>query len=211
MLPFLVSLALFPLECAKALQHFIEIYLMSVEFRTIHADKLGSTSYGYATCATHTRSVHHDSIERYICRYFVLLGEETHKLHHDGRSYGEAFVYRLPLYDFFYALCDEPLFAVRSVICHDDNFIRAFAHFFLQYNQIFGATGQDCNNAVSCRLQCANNGKHRRYAYTAAGTNHGAKVFDMCCFSQRPHDICDTVACVELTKFGRRDAHLLHN
>ena len=90
-------------ECAHTFQHLVEIYLMSVELRTVYTYELGLPAYGDAARAAHARSVHHDGIERHIGRNLVFLSEQADELHHDCRPDSETLVHLLAPDDFFHA------------------------------------------------------------------------------------------------------------
>ena len=110
-------------ESSHPLQHLIEIDLMSVKFRTVHADEAGFPSHSHTACAAHACAVHHDSIQRHVCGYLIFLGEQTHEFHHYGRPYGKAFVYFLTFYHLFNAFCHQAFTSIRTVIGHDDHLV----------------------------------------------------------------------------------------
>ena len=67
-------LALYILEGAHTLEHLIPIYLGAIKLRTVDADKLGLAADGETAGSAHTGTIHHDGVERYICREIVFLG-----------------------------------------------------------------------------------------------------------------------------------------
>ena len=85
-----------------AAEHFIPIDSVSVEFRSIHADEFGLTTYGNTTRAAHSCAIHHDGIQRSFGRNIVFGGRERHEFHHDGRSNRDTFVHFLAVDDLLY-------------------------------------------------------------------------------------------------------------
>ena len=111
------------LERTHTLEHFIEIHLVAVEFRTIHANELGLSTYGDTASTTHTGTIHHNRIQRYISRDFVFLGQQAAELHHDSRTDSETLVHLFTLDDTFDTFGHEALGSIRTVIGHNDDFI----------------------------------------------------------------------------------------
>ena len=94
-------LTLHTLEGPHSLEHLVPVDQCSVEFRSINADKLSLSANGQSACSAHSRTVHHDGVERHVCRNAVLLSEQAAELHHYRRSDGKSLVYvRLLLYEF---------------------------------------------------------------------------------------------------------------
>ena len=50
------------LERTHTFQHFVEIHLVTVEFRTIYTNEFSLSSYSDTASTAHTCSVHHDRI-----------------------------------------------------------------------------------------------------------------------------------------------------
>ena len=84
-------------EGTHTLEHLVEVYLMTIKLGAINANELGLTTYGDTASTTHTCTVYHDGVERYVGGDLIFLGEEAYELHHDGRANSEAFVYLLAL------------------------------------------------------------------------------------------------------------------
>ena len=116
-------LALYVLEGSHALEHLVPVYLGTVKLRTVDADKLGLSADSQTAGTAHTGTVHHDSIERYISREIVFLGQETAELHHDRRTDGEYLVDMLLIDELFDTHGNNTFLAVAAVVGHDDEFI----------------------------------------------------------------------------------------
>ena len=85
---------------------------MSIEFWSIDADKLCLAAYGDTACATHTCTIDHDGIERNDGWNLVLLCEEAHELHHDGRADTYYLIDLLALDHLLDTCCHQTLLAV---------------------------------------------------------------------------------------------------
>ena len=51
------------LESPHTFQHLVEVHLMTIEFRTIHAYELRLSAHGDTASTTHTRTIHHDGVQ----------------------------------------------------------------------------------------------------------------------------------------------------
>ena len=118
------------LERSHTLQHFIEIHLMSVELRTIYANEFRLTSHSDTARSAHTCTIYHDRIKRNIGRNFVFLGKQTNKFHHDSRTNGKTLIYLFTLDYLFNTFGHQTFLAIRTIIGHNNYFIRTFSHFF---------------------------------------------------------------------------------
>ena len=113
------------LKGAHALKHLIPVDKCSVKLRTINTYKLGLAANGQSACSTHTRSVHHDGVERDVGGYTIFLCEQAAELHHDGWTYSKHFVYLFLLDEFLDTHGHHTLFAITAVVGHDNGFIAA--------------------------------------------------------------------------------------
>ena len=138
-------------------------------------------------------------------------GEQADELHHDGGADGETLVHLLALDDLFHSLGHQTFLAVGAVIGHDDDLIRAFAHFFFQDDQFLGASGQHGDDAVAGGFQCLHDGQHRCDTHAASGADHGAEAFDVCGLTQRTYYVGDAVALVQFAQACGRQTHFLHH
>ena len=82
---------------------------MGIKLRTVHADELRLAAYRHAARATHTSAVHHDSVQTGFGRNIVFLCGQCHKLHHDSRTYRDAFIHLLALNDLLHAHSHQAL------------------------------------------------------------------------------------------------------
>ena len=186
-------------EGTHTLQHFIKVHLVSVKFRTINTYKLGLSANSDTAGTAHTGTVNHDCIQRHFCRNLILLGQQTNKLHHNGRTNGKTFVHLFALDNFFHTFRYQSFLAIRSVISHNNYLIRTFTHFLLQDNQFLGTSGQYSDHTISCSLQCLHNRQHRSYTYTTSGTNYRTEIVNMRCFSQRAYHIRNIITLIQFT------------
>ena len=179
MMQFVHLLAFFSLKGPHPLQHFVEVYLVAVKLRPVDADELCLSAHGDAAGPAHSRSVDHNGVERYVGRYVVLLGQQTHELHHDSRSDCETFVHVFALNHALDPFGHQPFAPVTSVVGHHDDLIGRTAHFFFKNNKFLRATGQHADHPVSGGFQCLHDGEHRSDADASACTDHGAKVLNV--------------------------------
>ena len=68
--------------------------------------------------------------------------------------------------------CHQTFPAVRTVIRHDNYFVRAFTHFFFQDDEIFIASSQYSDNTVTGSLQSLYDRKHRSNTYTTTSADY---------------------------------------
>ena len=108
----------------KTREHLVEIYLMGIKFWTIYTNKFGLSSHGHATCAAHSRTIHHDGIEASICRDIVLFCGQCYKFHHNRRTDRDAFIHLFAQYHLLYPIGYQTFLSERTIIGHNDQFIR---------------------------------------------------------------------------------------
>ena len=116
-------LALHILEGSHALEHLVPVYQGTVKLRTIDAHKLGLVTDGESAGTAHTSSVHHDGVERNICRQVVLLCQQTAEFHHDRRTDGEGLIDVFLLDEFLHSYSYHTLLAIAAVVGHDDQLV----------------------------------------------------------------------------------------
>lgn len=137
------------LKAPMPFQHFVEVHLVPIKLRTIHAYEFGLSSDGDSASSTHAGTIYHNRIQGYIRGDFVFLCQQTNKFHHDGGADTETFVYLLALDDFLHAFRHQSFASVRAVIGHDDDFVGAFAHLLFKDNEFLGASSQHGDDAVT--------------------------------------------------------------
>ena len=201
----------FGLECSHALEHLVEIDLMSVEFRPVDTHEACLASDRHAACSTHARTVDHDGVERYVGRNLIFLGKQAAELHHDSRSDGETLVDLLAQYHLFDAGSHQALLSVTTVVGHDDNLVGVAAHLVFEYDEFFRTSGQHRDDAVAGFLQCLDYWQHRSNPDTTSGTHHGTEALDVSSLTKRTHHIGDVVAHAEAAKLGGAVAHGLYH
>ena len=192
------------------LQHLVEVYLMSVELWSVNAYKTSLSAYSDTASTAHTCTVYHDGVKRYIGRDFIFLSKQTYEFHHDSWTDSKAFVYLFALDDIFYTFCYQSFTAIRTVVGHDNHFVRAFAHFFFEDDKLFRTSGEHRDNAVSGSLQCLHDRQHRSYAYTTSGTNYGTEILNVSGFTQRTYHVGYIIAFFQFAKACRRKSYFLH-
>ena len=99
-------------ERTGTLQHLVEVNLMTVELGTIHTYEASLATHGDTTCTTHTSTVHHDGVQRYIGGNLVLLGQQAAELHHDSGTDGKALVHLLALDNLLHTYGHHALLAI---------------------------------------------------------------------------------------------------
>ena len=198
------------LEGTHTLQHLVEVYLMTIKFRSVYTNEFGLSADGDAASTAHTCTIHHDCIQRDIGRYFIFFSQQANKFHHDGGADGKTFVHFLPFNDFFNAFGYQSFASIRAVVGHNDDLVCTFTHFFFKDNQLFTTSGKYGNNAVTGSFQSLYNREHRSYAYTTTCTNHCSEVFNMSSLSQRTYHISDIIALIQFAKAGRGEAYFLY-
>ncbi len=134
-------LLLLALEGTHALEHLVPVYECAVELRTIDAHELRLATNRQSASTTHTRSVHHNRVERNFAGDIMLLGGEVRELHHDWRTDGKHLVdMRLLLNELLDTNGHHAFLAVATVIGHDDHLVRTLTHLILQDDQILRTT-----------------------------------------------------------------------
>ena len=196
-------LRLFRFESFHAAEHLIPIHGMSIELRTVHADKLRLTADRHAACAAHTRTVHHNGIQTRLRRDIVLRRRQRHELHHDSRTDRDTFMYRFTVDDLFYTYRHNTLLTGRTVIGHDDDLVGPLRQFILQDKEVFVTGRKDGDDSIAGFLERLSNRQHRRSTYASAGTYHRAVFLDARRFTERTNYIMDAVARVERQQFMR--------
>ena len=170
---------------------------MTVKLGPIDANKLCLATHRYAAGTTHSRSIHHDGIEAYVCRYVVFLCQETAELHHDAWADGKDLIHILALDNLLYAYRHHAFLSVASVVSHDDDFVARLANFFLQDDEILGATCQNGDDAVTGFFQGLYNGQHGSDTHAATGAHDRTEVLDVRCAAQRAHYVRNVVTFVQ--------------
>ena len=205
------GIAFFRFESPETFQHLVKVHLVTIELRSIHADKFRFSAHGDAAGATHTRSVHHDGVERDVGRDFIFLSQQTDEFHHDGRSDGETFVHLFPFDDLLHAFRDESFFAVTSVVGHDDDLVAHLSQFLFQDDEAFVACGEHGDDPVTRSVQSLCDGQERCGSHAPCCTDHGSELIDVSRFSERSGDVCDLFAFVESAQFFGGDPDALHD
>ena len=190
------------LERTHTLEHFVEIYLMAVEFRTVHTNELGLTTYSNTASTTHTGTVYHDGVKWYVSRDFVFLGQQATEFHHNGRTDSETLVYLLTLDDTFDSFGYKTFGSIRTVVGHDDDLIRWSTYLVFEDNQFLATSGKYGDDTVTRSLQCLDDRKHRSDTYTTTGTYYGTEILNMSSLSKRTYHVEYIIAFIELAKLG---------
>ena len=137
-------LALSVAECAHTFEHFVPVYKRSVKLRSVDAHKLGLASNREAASTAHTGTVDHNSVQRNFNRDVIFLCHEAAELHHDRRTNCKNLVNVFFLVDeFLDTYSYYALFAVRSVIGHDDKFVAALAYLIFKYYEVLATSGNN--------------------------------------------------------------------
>ena len=103
-----------------ARHHLVEVHLVPVELRAVHADELGLAADRDAAGAAHPGAVDHDRVQAGVGRDLVRLGDLAGELHHDRRAdHDRAADLRAALDDPLELVGDEALLAVGAVVGGD--------------------------------------------------------------------------------------------
>ena len=184
---------------------------MGIKLRTIHADELRFAAYRHAARAAHTCAVHHDGVQTGFSRNIVFLGGQCHKLHHDSRTDSDALVHFLALYHLLHAHGHQSLLSQRTIVGHNDQFIRHRSQLFAQNDEFCCAGCQHGDNAVACLLEGACDRQHRCCTYATASTDHCAEWLDGGSFAQWTYQVCHFIACLECHQLGTTHAYALYH
>ena len=204
MIQFVNLIAFYFFESSHTFQHLIEVYLVCIEFRPVHANEFCLSADSNSASTTHTCSVHHNCIKRNICGYVIFLRQQRYEFHHDSRADAETFIYFLTFNDFFNTFGYKAFFSVRTVIRHNDYFVRTFAHFLFKDDKFFGTTCKHGDNPVAGSFQSLYYREERGNAYTASCTYYRSKIFDVSSLPERSYYVRDIITRFQLAKFGRR-------
>ena len=197
-------------ESSHALEHLIEIYFVSIKFRTIHTHETSLSTHRDTASTAHSRSINHDGVEGNISRYIIFLCQQTAELHHDGRTNGKALVHLLALNHLLNTNGYHTLLSVASIVSHDDDFVGMLAHFVLKNNQLLRTSSKHRNHLIACLFECLDDRQHRCHTHTTTSTNNCAEVFNMGSLTQRTYYVCDVITFIQVTKFCGRISNLLH-
>ena len=176
---------------------------MGIKFRSVNTDEFGDPSNRNTACAAHSGTINHNCVKRCNGRYIVLFRQFRHKFHHDCRTDGHAQIHRLALDDLLHSGSDQSFLSVRTVVGHNDYFVRKFSNLIFKDNQVFVPGGKDGNYFVARIFHGLNYRKHRGNAHTATGAKDSAEIFDMCCFSQRANQIGNVISRLQLAHLFR--------
>ena len=188
---------LLALECAHTLEHLVPINESSVKLRAVDADKLGLATDGETTGTAHTGTIDHDGVERHVGRDIVFLCEQAAELHHDGRTDGKYLVDVLLVDEFLDTDSHDTLFAIRTIVGHDNEFVTAFTHFVLEDYEILGTTGNYRQNTVAGSLQCADDRQHGSYSNATAGTDDCTELLDMGRITEWANHVGNVITLIE--------------
>ena len=188
---------LLALECAHTLEHLVPINESSVKLRAVDADKLGLATDGETTGTAHTGTIDHDGVERHVGRDIVFLCEQAAELHHDGRTDGKYLVDVLLVDEFLDTDSHDTLFAIRTIVGHDNEFVTAVSHLIFEDDKIFGTTGYNREYTVARSLKCTDDGEHGSHADTTTGTDDSTEFLDMCRIAEWANHVGNVITLIE--------------
>jgi len=87
-----------PIHC-RTLHSFIEVHLMTVKIRSVHAGKFCLAADSKSASAAHSRTVDHYGIHAHSCGYAVLFSKHTYEFHHGERSDGDNVIVILTVFN----------------------------------------------------------------------------------------------------------------
>ena len=194
-----------------AAEHLCPIDLVGVKFRSIDADELRFASYGDTARAAHSCAIDHDGVERCLGRDIVFGGREGNELHHDSRADRDTLIDLFAVDDLLDTYGDDTLLSGRTIVGHDDHFVRPLSQFIAEDEQVFVAGGKDGNDFIAGFLEGFGDRQHRCSAHTAARTYDCSVFLNTRSATERTDYIVDIVTGVECQQFMGRSAYLLND
>ncbi len=207
----LVCCHLFGFVGAQTREHLIEIHLVGIELGSVHTHEAHLAAYGDTACTTHTRAVHHNSVEAGICGDIVLRCGQGHEFHHDCRSDGDALVHMFAVDDLLHAHGYHAFLSERAVVGHHYHLVGSCCQLLTQDNEFGSTCRQHCDDTIARPLEGLRNGQHRCCSHTATGTDYRAKMLYISCLAQWTNQVSHLVAYVECHQFGTADTDTLHD
>ena len=191
--------------------HLIPIDLVRVKLRSIDADKAGLASNRNAASSAHSGSVHHDGVQAGFGRDVVFRGCKCHEFHHDGWADSNTFIDGFALDDLLYANRYDAFLSHRAIIGHDDEFVGVFSEFVFEDNQVFVSCGQDSDNAVSGSFHGLRDRQSRSSSDATTSEHNSSVIADIGRFTERSDQVCEFIAGLKCTEFGRRNTNSLND
>ena len=193
------SLVLLVLVEGGALDEGIEIHLVRVKVRPVHAGELGLPAHDHAAAAAHAGAVHHDGIQGDDGADAVGAGDVRQKLHHDVGADGDDPV-ELGLVPGDVALDllleeggGEALPAVAAVVGAHDELIRHGLQLVLQDDDVRAAETRDEGDLDAPLVHLLGDGICDGAAHAAAHHADLLQAFHLGGLAQRAGDIGDIV------------------
>ena len=104
--------------------------------------------------------------------------------------------------ELFDADSDNPLFASRTIVGHDDNLVGIFANLVFQDYQVFVATCQYGEHSVASSLESIDDREHWCYTNATSGADDGAELFYVSRVTKWTNNIGDEVALFEIAELS---------
>ena len=201
---------LLALESLLARVELLEIDLVAVEVRAVDAGELDVAADRHAARAAHAGAVHHDGVERHHGLDAERPGGLGAGVHHRQRTDGDHQVGFVARRHLLKRGGDEAVPAVAAVVGADDQFVGVAAEFILPEHAVLAAKAHDRGGAIADLLECAQLREYRRNPQPAADQHHMPDFLDMLRQSERPDEILELVALIEVVAhFVRRLAERL--
>jgi len=100
-----------------AVDQFLEVHLMAVKFRPVHADEFRFPRDGRAAAAAHTGSIHHDGVQADDRADIVGPGDVRYGTHHDHRTDADNFINLLPFFnELFQNVGNKAVVAIATIV-----------------------------------------------------------------------------------------------
>lgn len=167
----------------------IEIDLVPVELRAVHAPELGFAAHGDPASAAHARAVDHDRIEADHGRNVEFLGQERHELHHRHGANGHHLIDPALLQELFEHFGHETLAAMAAVIGADVQLVGGQSHLVFENEQILVAGPDDGGDMAAGLLHAPGDGVQHRHSGPSAHTDHVLAAFDVRRLAQGADDV----------------------
>src|SRR5581483_434854 len=162
-----------------ALDQYFKIHLVCFKFRAIHAGKLALPVDQNTTAAAHASSIDHDGIETDNRTDIRRTSDVGYCLHHGNGPNGKHEVDMCAGIDQLAKLVGhEASFTITAVVGCDHQYVADGAHLALENYELFVASADDEQHAISSALQSGCRGVGHCSSHPAAHNHDRAKFFD---------------------------------
>ena len=185
---------------------------MAVEVRPVHAGVQVLVAHLHAAAAAHAGAVDHERVHAHERLDAVGLGGGGHELHHDDGTHGQHQVVIRALVDtLLQRLRHEALVAVRAVVGHDDLARGARLYLVLEKDEVLVAEAGDHVHLAAVLVQPLGLRVRDGRSQTAADDARAARALELGGVAERPREVQQRVARLQLREAHRGGAHRLEH